>query len=163
VAKKRKSKGKPPTNPSGKGATTTRDEMRDRLDFVADLLAGPSTYGEVVDVVRDVYDVGERQAKDYIAKVFDRWDADAKPDRDRARDRQVRRILRMIGTWQGRNPHVAFRYEHLLARILGTLAPIRMIAVDEVDVGALTDEQLRRIAAGEDPSAVLGQQGPAIH
>lgn len=159
-------------NPDGKGSTTTKEQMRERLDFTAELLASPLTYGEVVDAICAEYDVRERMAKRYIAKVFERWNSEARVERDNARERQIRRILKRIaqhdpGTelkpGQRTRPDLAYRYEHLLARILGSLAPIRMINLEEVDVNELTDEQLRRIAAGEDPAVVLGTAQANVH
>lgn len=156
-------------NPEGKGSTTTREQMRERLDFVAELLASPLTYGEVVDAVCAEYEVGARMAKRYVAKVWDRWEKESRTDRDMNRERQVRRILKRIVQHDGgtketsKRPDLAFKYEQLLARITGTLAPVRVIAVDDVDVGALTDDQLRRIATGEDPNVVLGNARAEVH
>lgn len=151
-------------NPEGKGSTTTNAELRERLAFVSELLASPLTYGEVVDAIIAEHAVKERQAKRYIAKVFDQWEKDSRSEREQARARQIRRILKAIAKHDNTRPQIAYRYEHLLARILGTLAPVRVLSVDEVDVEKLTDEQLRRLAAGEDPSSVLGApSAAAIH
>lgn len=150
-------------NPEGKGSTTTNIELRERLSFVAELLASPLAYREVIEAICAEHNVQERQAKRYIAKVFAQWEADGRAEREATRERQIRRILKQIAKHESKAPAIAFRYESLLARILGTLAPVRVLNVDEVDVGALTDEQLRRIAAGEDPAAVVGSQSGSVH
>jgi hypothetical protein len=47
------------------------------------------------------------------------------------------------------------------AELLG-LDVFKPVAVLNIDMGSLTEEQLERIAGGEDPMIVLGAMGPAV-
>lgn len=155
------------TNPTGK--TTTRTEMRERLDMTANLLATNLDEREVRAQLIKLYDVSRNAASGYIRRVLDEWEDDSKEYRRFEKTKQIKRLHNIATQAMGRkidgkaapDLDAALKAEALLMKVLGTSAPEKLsITLEQLE--GLTDEQLARIAQGEDPALVIGSPD-AVH
>ncbi len=151
-------------NPTGK--TTTRAEMRGRLDMAATLLSSNLGEVEVRNKLMDLYDVSRNAAAGYVRKVLDEWEEESKEYRRHEKVKQIKRLHNIALAAMGRKVRersspdfdAALKAEALLMKLLGTAAPER-IELTLAQLADLTDEQLARIAAGEDLALVIGSPG----
>lgn len=92
-------------NPTGKGSSTTKAEIEQRLAYVGGLMGAHLTDSQVFDLIVEQYGVSRRQAQKYVEKLYARWEEDAKTQKvDRRRvlkERQRRRLLSLALAAQG--------------------------------------------------------------
>ncbi len=166
---KKKKASRPSRNPTGKGRApgtlTSRLQMRDRYEEAEALLCRALPYGDVLKALMKTFDVQRSQAAAYVTEIYERWDSDDKADSGRARQRTVRRLLAMVDRYtepkstRRAKPETVLRAETLLMKVEGTAAPTKIEMTYDFNSADLSNDQLRRIAEGEDPATVIATGG----
>lgn len=154
-------------NPTGK--TTSKAEMRQRLDFTAALMATNLDEREVRTQIMKTYDVSRNAASGYVRRVLEEWQEDSKTYRRFEKLKQIKRLHAIAAAAMGRSVggvvvpdlDAAVKAEALLMKVLGTAAPEKL-EISRAQLEGLTDEQLARLAAGEPLELVLGSPD-AVH
>ncbi len=159
---KRRKRSEPKRTSKPKSKTDSRPdklEMMDRIVWVQEQMCEWMSSRALVVAIMEKYGVGTRMAQMYIQRAYEDWEAEEKEERRYRREQQRRRLLKLCIRYQD-DPRAVVQLETLLARIDGTFAPER-VEVVEFDPQKLSDEQLERIAGGEDPGVVLA--AGAVH
>jgi hypothetical protein len=109
-------------NKGGAAKPKTRGAaLDDRLDFVEELLVRACTSKEIKAACAQKWRISPRQAEDYVAKVHDRWSEERDEGRAGAKERQRRRVMRVIRRAdEDRDFRAMIAAEALLSKIDGT-------------------------------------------
>lgn len=95
--------------------------LEQRLDFVEELIVRACSAREVKKACAEKWRVSPRQSEEYIAKVHARWAEERDEGRAGAKDRQRRRVLRVIRRAdEDRDFRAMIAAEALLSKIDGT-------------------------------------------
>jgi len=99
-------------------------KLEQRLDQVEKWIASGEPSSSIQRTCGKRWGISPSQAAEYIAKVYERWKAERHRDRPAARERQIRRLMRLYtrADVQKGGPHfrAMLRVEELLHRIEGT-------------------------------------------
>ena len=139
-------------------ATPTKQEQQDREHFAEDLLGLHLTDREMLAQIVERFDVKAETARKLLDKAVENLSAPTSKAtvevrRARARHRLMNLAARNHDDWK-----CVTKVEEILMKLEGTEAKHAEVAFS-VDVEKLSDEQLERLAAGEDPAVVLA----AVH
>ena len=138
--------------------TPTKKEQEGREHFAEDLLGLHLTDREMLSQLVDRFDIRPETARKLIDRAIENLaaptsQASVEVRRARAEHRLLNLAARNAHDWK-----CIVKVEEMLMRLQGTEAKHAAVAFN-VDVESLTDSQLDRLAAGEDPAVVLA----AVH
>ena len=132
----------------------TREEMRQRLDFVDKMLAEHNSDYDTMDAIEQKYDVVRTTAEGYLRQVRERWAApELQTNVEQCRAGALRRMY-SLAQRNKKDWRCVMESEKMIMKLEGTEAASKLVVYD-YDVDKLSDRQLERLVNGEDPALVL--------
>lgn len=126
--------------------------MRERLLQTEEMLAKGYRHSIIVATLRANYPIGVKACEKLITRVYKKWSASGKRHKSRERAAQVNR-LKSIFEIKDISIVDRIRTETLLARILGTEAPVKHAGggVDDEPISLVIKDYRGQSKSGEQP------------
>lgn len=149
VTQKPAAKAKP-RNPQGNrsGRRNGKKMAQERINVVDQMLRSCYTHQAIISVITREWQIQQRQARNYIRKVYDRWEKEAKEtfvDRVHLRRSQLEGVLEKA--MQGGDLRIAVAALDRLCRIDGAYAPTEINATVtglETRIARMTSDEQRK-------------------
>lgn len=129
------------------GKRVSKRMPKERLDIVDQMLRKCLSHSAICAVLGRQWDITPRQVQNYMRKVYERWDADAKAtlvDRVHLRRGQLEGVLEAAMAQQPPDLRAAVAALDRLCRVDGAYEPVRVAVSGSVDYRNMTSDEKRK-------------------